>query len=477
VTSKSASLAALVSVVVIGAHARAQPAPEPDAPHDGITEDADARTSSATRVEGTAGAGTDAARHAELRASARRGSLDLSVASGLDDRSDRQQRGAAVAVDRTSGASHLHISGALTDTALDLTIATAQIDTRNVATTWSSGRFALGGIDHELVLGASFTATSGATSDDDEDDVNHMGVLERERRSDHRFLEAYLKDTLHVIETLDVNGGFVFDDWRNLSAIETIRYGTDEAMDVHAPSLEEMHFSPQLGAVYRATDHVALRASAYRELRAPTVGDLYVPLVVDGALAATANAQLRPESVSAGEVGPELRIGRIEARAVGFWHEIDSPVASAGGERTNLDHARVIGLSTEASLRVAKPVLATVGYARSASSIRDAAYAGNDLALVPRHRAAALLSYDAPRIATVTGGVRWLGRQYIDAENTQALRSTMLVDASVTRAIRKGLAGYVTVENLLDRRAVAAHDLPAVGRTVQIGVRVDSARF
>jgi outer membrane receptor protein involved in Fe transport len=476
VTSKSASLAALVSVVVIGAHAQAQPAPEPDAPKDGITEEADARTESSTRVEGTASAGTDAARHAELRASARRGSLDLSVAGALDDRSDRQQRGAAVGIDRTSGANRLHISGALTDTALDLAIATTQIDARSVATTWSSGRFALGGIDHELVLGASFTSTSGATSDSD-DDPNHMGVMKRERRSDHRFLEAYLKDTLHVIETLDVSGGFVFDDWRNLSAIETIRYGTDEAMDVHAPSLEEMHFSPQVGAIYRATDHVALRANAYRELRAPTVGDLYVPLVVDGALAATANAQLRPESISAGEVGPELRIGRASARAVGFWHEIDSPVASVAGERTNLEHARVVGISTEASFHPIKPVLATIGYARSASTIRDTAYAGNDLALTPRHRAAALLSYDAPRIATVTGGVRWLGRQYIDAENTHALAATTLVDATATRAIRKGLAGYVTVENLLDRRYVAAHDLPAVGRTVQIGVRVDSARF
>ena len=474
-TSKSASLAALVSVVVIGAHAQAQPAPEPDGPHDGITEDSEPRGNSSTRVEGTASVGTDAARHAELRASARRGNLDLSVAGGLDDRSARTQRGAAVGLDHASGTSRLRVTGALTDTALDLAIATSRIDTRTVTASWSSGRVPLGSIEHELVVGASFTAASGATSDSH--DPNHMAVLKRERRSDHRFLEAYLKDTLHVIETLDVSGGFVFDDWRNLSAIETIRYGTEEAMDVHAPSLEDMHFSPQLGGVYRATDHIALRASAYRELRAPTVGDLYVPLVLNGALAATANAQLRPESVSAGEVGPELRIGRTTARAVGFWHEIDAPIASVNGERTNLDHARVVGISTEATIRVAKPVLATVGYARSASTIQDAAYAGNDLALVPRHRAAALLSYDAPRIATLSGGVRWLGRQYVDAANTQALGSTTLVDATATRAIRKGLAGYVTVENLLDRRYVAAHDLPAVGRTVQLGVRLDSARF
>ncbi|HUS31242.1 MAG TPA: TonB-dependent receptor [Kofleriaceae bacterium] len=476
-TSKSASLVALVSGVVIGAQAHAQPAPgvhDSNEPHDGITESAE-RQPGSTRVEASTSAGTDAARHAELRASARRGSVDLSLTGGVDDRADRQQRGAVVAIDRASGTSRLAVTGGISDVALDLAIASVGIQTRSGGAAWSSGRIDLGNLDHELVIGASFTSTSGMSTDTSED-LMHMGVLQRERRSDHRFLQAYLKDTLHVIETLDVSGGFVFDDWRNLSAIETIRYGTDEQMDVHAPHIEDMHFSPQLGALYRATDHIAVRASGYRELRAPTVGELYVPLVLDGAVAA-ANAQLTPESVWAGEVGPELRIGHLQARSAAFLHEIDSPIASANGERTNLDHGRVLGVATEASWRPVEPVLAAVSYTRSSSTIRDAAYAGHELSLVPRHRAAALLSYDARRVATLSGGVRWLGRQYIDAENTRAIRSTTLVDATATRAIRRGLAGYVSVENLLDRRTIAAHDLPAAGRTVQIGVKLDSARF
>src|SRR5205823_3620695 len=121
----------------------------------------------------------------------------------------------------------------------------------------------------------SYHASTGETTDAD---VMAMGVVERARHADHRFLEAYLKHTLHVIETLDVSGGFVFDDWRNLSAIETIRYGTDEQMEIRAPDIDDIEMSPELGANYRATDHIALRASGYRALRPPTVGALYVPL-------------------------------------------------------------------------------------------------------------------------------------------------------------------------------------------------------
>jgi outer membrane receptor for monomeric catechols len=476
VTSKAASLAALVSGLVIGARAHAQVAPEP---HDTLTQTDDADrepTSSAPRVEGDAAAGTDAARHAELRASARHGNLDLSLAGGLDDRSDRHERAAGATFDRSTGVSRLVITGALTDTALDLAISSVGIQTRSGGVTWSSGRHEIAGLDHELVLAACFTSSSGTASTSDDDDTDHMGVLERLKRSDHRFLEAYLKDTLHVIETLDVSGGFVFDDWRNLSAIETIRYGTDEAMDVHAPSLEDMHFSPQLGAVYRATKHVTLLANASREMRAPTLGELYVPLVLGGA-AAEANAQLHPEVVLGGSAGPEVRFSGASARAIGFVHEVDAPIAIAEGERTNLDHARVLGVATSASWRPARPVLATVSYVRTESTIRDAAYAGNQLSLAPRHRAGAELAVDAPHVATLTAGVRWLGRQYIDAENTQAVGATTLVDATATRAINHGLAAYVSVENLLDRRYVATHDLPGAGRTVQLGIRVDSARF
>ena len=109
--------------------------------------------------------------------------------------------------------------------------------TQGASASLRSGRLVLGGIDQELVVGANFTRTSGATTEAiAEDDTMHMGVTRRTRHADHRFLEAYMKDTLHVIETLDVSGGFVVQDWSNLSAIETIRYGRPRRWTSSSPA-------------------------------------------------------------------------------------------------------------------------------------------------------------------------------------------------------------------------------------------------
>jgi outer membrane receptor protein involved in Fe transport len=247
-------------------------------------------------------------------------------------------------------------------------------------------------------------------------------------------------------------------------------------MEVQAPRLEDMRISPQLGAIYRAGDHIAVRVNGYRRLRAPTVGQLYAPLVLDAAIVA-ANPQLHAESVWGGELGPELHAGPLTARAIGFWHEIDAPIAAVGGARTNLDHARVLGVATEAMWRPVRPVLATVSYTRSASRIRDAALAGNELSFAPRHRGAALLTFEGSRIATLTGGVRVIGRQVLDASTSSTLAPAALVDAMAARTLAGGLAGFIAVENLLDRRNVAGDDLLGPGRTIQLGLRLDSARF
>lgn len=412
------------------------------------------------RVEATVGGGTDAAKQAGLRATDRRGAYDLELSGALDSRTDRDERTGAAQVERTTGASHLHLVGALTDTSLDLAPAHASIRRWVLDGAWAT--------DSGLVAGASYRESSGETTDDM---AMPMAVVERTRHADHRFLQAYLKHTLHVIETLDVSGGFVFDDWRNLSAIETIRYGTDDQMDVKAPDVDDIQMSPELGALYRATDHVGLRVTGYRTLRPPTVGELYVPLD-----SIAASPVLHAESIWAGEAGPEVNVGAFSARAAGFWHEVARPIAVVDDIRTNLDHARVLGLASAASWRPAATVLASVAYTIQTSAIRDAGFAGKQLSFAPHHRATALVAVDA-RVATLTGGVRLLGAQYSDAANTQRIGATTLVDAMAARPLPHGLAGFVSVENLFDRRYVGGDDLPGGARTIQIGLRLDTARL
>lgn len=349
-----------------------------------------------------------------------------------------------------------------------------------------SGRLELLGLDHELVVGANFERTSGTTTTEDAAAENvsmPMAMPRRSRHGDHRFLEAYMNDTLHVIESLDLSGGFIIEDWRSLSAIETIHYGVEQNMDVKYPDITDMQVSPQLGALYRVDDHISLRASSYRRMRTPTLTELYQPIALDGTLTA-ANPALRPESTWGGEVGPELNTGKLEARAVAFYNIVDAPitsVATADGtrERTNLGGARITGIETTASWRPAKPWLATVAYTFANSVVTDADLAGKQLAQMPRQRASAMLTYDNPRLATLTGAIRYIDRQYTDASNTASLPAFTLIDAMAARKIKRGIAGFVGVENLLDRRYVGQYgiDTPGAPRTFRVGVRIDSARF
>lgn len=349
-----------------------------------------------------------------------------------------------------------------------------------------SGRLHWLGMSHELVVGANLERTSGATTTEDaaaDNTTMPMPLTRRSRHGDHRFLEAYMNETLHVIESLDLSGGFIIEDWRSLSAIETIHYGVEQNMDVHFPDVTDMQVSPQLGALYRVDDHLSMRANGYRRMRTPTSSELYQPIALDGTLTA-ANPELRPESTWGAEVGPELNAGTIEARAVAFYNIVDSPitsVATADGmrERTNLGGARVTGIETEARWRPAKPWLATVSYTFANSVVTDPGFAGKRLAQMPRQRASAMLTYDNPRVVTVTGGMRYVDRQYVDASNTASLAAYTLVDAIAARKIRRGIAGFIGVENLLDRRYVGQYGIDTQGapRTFRVGVRIDSARF
>ena len=547
--AKVASLVALLATFVISARAGAQPAAgehqqaQPaegsgaqeaptDAPppsEDDLLRAAGLRPISHDRVEALVSAGTHSTRDARVRATERHGGLGLEVTGRATESDPRERRGATARIEHEHGDSHAHAFGSydrIADgTQRQITAVhtvrygggwqrgrletrvfgdsqqlheerpasprewTIPTSTQGATASLRSGRLVLGGIDQELVVGADYTRTTGSTAEEPSHDLSpSMSIVVRKRHADHRFFDAFLKDTLHVIESLDVSGGFVFEGWKNLGAIETIRYGTDEAMDLHFPQMQDMQVSPRVGALYRVSDELALRAHGYRRMRTPTLLELYQPIQLGSELTA-ANALLRPESIWGGELGPDLAAGPIEARAVAFWNEIDSPITSIAGAdggrtRMNLGHARVTGIETEASFRPAKPWLATVSYTFASSTVTDpgtgsADVVGKRLAQAPRQQAAAMLTYDDPRRITVTGAVRYIDRQYVDAANTQSLGAYTLVDAIAARTLTRGLAGFVTVENLLDRRYLGqlGLDTPGAPRTVQLGIRIDSARF
>ncbi len=353
-----------------------------------------------------------------------------------------------------------------------------------------SARVLAGGLEHELAAGVGYVRASGSLEDEPTDGTSHMSAPLRATRGEHRILDTYLRDTVRVIESLDVSTGFIVEKWSFLNGTTALKYGVFDEMEVEYPEINEIEFEPQLGALYRVDDTLALAARGTRALRAPSLGELYRP-ILDTDAATAANPSLRPEAIWSAEVGPQITAGPVEARAFVYRNEIDRPIAATDlpdgtRQRTNLGHGTITGLVTEASWRPAKAWLATVEYTFAASTITNAGdmataeVVGKRLAQTPQNRATATLTYDNPRIATLTGAVRYVGRQFADASNTASLGAYTLVDATAARKIHGGLAGFVAVENLLDRRYLAGPaslDTFGAPRTLHLGLRLDTARF
>ena len=345
------------------------------------------------------------------------------------------------------------------------------------------------GFDHDLRLGAGLVLASGTARQELVPDMpGHMMSVPRTRRGEHRFLSAYIKDTIRVIESLDMSGGFVFETWRWLSSHPPLSDEGDDHMDLDGPDLVEgLLAGPHVGAMYRIGPRLALHANGYRKLRMPSWHERMRPVQTGAGLTLT-NDALRPETITGVELGPALALRSLEARAVAYVNDITDPIASVAigdglRQRANFGRARETGIETAASWRIAKPWLARVTYRIAHAVVTDDAdprLAGKQLPQRPRQHATALVAFDDPELVTLTGAVHYVGTRYEDELETRAARAFAVIDAMAARTLTGGIAGFVAVENLLDRRYVA-HDagVDTVGapRVFRVGLRVDSARW
>jgi iron complex outermembrane receptor protein len=99
--------------------------------------------------------------------------------------------------------------------------------------------------------------------------------------------------------------------------------------------------------------------------------------------------------------------------------------------------------------------------------------AGKRLAQDPRNRTTAAVTYSSAQIATITGEVRYLGRQYEDDLNTLGIGAVVLVDARVERSLVAGLAIFASGQNLFGRRYIvgrAGIDTEGAPRTFELGL-------
>jgi outer membrane receptor protein involved in Fe transport len=277
------------------------------------------------------------------------------------------------------------------------------------------------------------------------------------------------------------------DQWRELDGHrrETDRASSAILRDDRYADRDGVEFSPSAGLLWTPATNWRVRAAGQQAFRRPTLNELYRPFRV-GNVITEANADLKTERVTSGELGVEWfqpaagdihgarGADRVRLGATVFWNDFHDAVANvtlvrgpgtfpivgfvpAGGtgrQRLNLDRLRVQGAELSAEWRPAAAASFTAAYLYNDATVQRAAaapaLAGKRLAQVPRQTLALGATVHAGRL-TLTPRVRVISRQFEDDENQLILGAVAIADVAVSWTLRGGEV-YVSVENVGDVR-------------------------
>ena len=272
---------------------------------------------------------------------------------------------------------------------------------------------------------------------------------------------VYVQQTFGVTPRLDLLAGARLDLW----ASQTTRTS----------------FNPRLGALFRASDEVTVRASAYRGFRAPTLNELYRPFRV-GNVETDANPDLREETLTGAEIGADFHPSAgLFARLNVFRNRIDGAVGNVTlsvtpqlitRRRENLDRVNADGL--EAELRLRLPSLPRwqlqASYLYTDSRVERT---GLRVPQVPLNQGSLGIAFDGP--VAVLLQERGAGRQFDDDLNQFPLPGYLVTDLSLRRPFGNRVDLFLSAENLFDRKVVTGRTpIETLGspRLIQLGVKV-----
>jgi outer membrane cobalamin receptor len=284
---------------------------------------------------------------------------------------------------------------------------------------------------------------------------------------------GFVQATFNVSTQLTVVAGAHGDGWHTESA----NTGYNKTLG---------SFNPRASFVYRIDDgDVAIRGSAYRGFRAPTLNEFYRGFRA-GNTQTNPNEALLPERLSGGDVGVLIDKGRASARVTAYWNVLNDAItnitlsitpALITKQRANADKVRAAGLELEQEVRLPHAVKATFAAGLVSSRFKgDTSLRDNRVPQVAKYTVAAGVRY-GERGWTAAAQVRVTGPQFEDDQNLFTLRRATVVDVFVGRHVRREVQLFVAVENLFDsvydvgRTPILTTGLPRAARAgVQIAL-------
>jgi len=289
-----------------------------------------------------------------------------------------------------------------------------------------------------------------------------------------RALAFFAEDIFSLAPHWLVTAGLRVDHWRNYAASSTTRpLGSVSPGTVTTfPDRSETAFSPRLALLYRLGGNAWLTGSAYRSFRAPTLNELYRSFRV-GDIVTLANAALRAERLTGGELGSNLTIfdKRLALRGTFFWSVVARPVANVTlsttptlttRQRQNLGRTQSHGVELEAEAHLSRSVAISAGYLFAAATVlsfpANRALEGLRIPQVPRNEFTFEVRYANASRWTVAFQGRAVGEEFEDDQNRLALDRFFVLDAFLSRSLAPGLEIFAAAENLFNQRY-------AIGRT------------
>ncbi|MFC1544983.1 TonB-dependent receptor [Gemmatimonadota bacterium] len=356
------------------------------------------------------------------------------------------------------------------------------------------------GNSHTLSTGVDFRFHTGETN---ERYFFSGGNLTRQRSAggDQFLAGFYVHDTWSPTGSLYIDLGVRADRWRQSGGFrrEVALDATQVFRDESYGARDGWVLQPGAGILYRADRHLALRMSAYRTFRAPTLNELYRPFRVRNDIT-DANPNLDPEKLTGIEAGFDITGPVARFSTTVYWNRISAAIANltggygpgqvdpcgfvpAGGscsQRANLGRVRAAGVELELEFRLHRALSFETSWLYSNSTVRYTAghpeLAGKRLPQVPSHTVVAAFLFREPLPLTGTLQFRGVGRQYEDDFNGLALAGYATLDFYLERSLSGVSSIFLRGRNLLDRVypvGVTADGLVSIGspRRVHAGFR------
>jgi len=326
------------------------------------------------------------------------------------------------------------------------------------------------GDKHLLIAGGDYSQVKGAS-----DELAYTaGISTGTSRVDGRQDRGgfYFQDLWQVSARLQTVLGMRWDGWSNHDAfLFTTTFATGAARQTPFTSRSDTAWSPKLGARLDLDHDFWLRGSVSRSFRAPTLNELYRGFRV-GNVVTNANAELKPEHASGGEIGLDWGLRKpVSVQGTFFSYEIDDNIANVTlsstpalitRQRQNLGSTRSQGVELDTVYRPDPRWTFSAGYFFSDAEVRSAPAApelvGLQVPQVPKHQAVFQASYNQPQRFYAYVMLRVSSSQFDDDQNQFLLGAYQLLDFSIGKPVTRFVDLFFACENLFDRSY-------AVGRT------------